>query len=208
MNDQQKKQWESEESRIDDMINSASELRWDFINPSTGAPSTNEIASFFKHIAYIVTKFLESDNSPEELFINLPVEELAHNENNELQNLRWTQLCGIIINELFLSTADAAIRMINPQPEEYCNNDKFVYHTPNGRRWLLARYNLQEGYMEDDTNRCNVQSAFEKSTLKFRVKRELILKKAPDYAFFFEVKNFLTNLSNISSGTRYCSAVL
>lgn len=208
MNDQQKKQWESEESRIDDMINSASGLRWDFINSSTETPPTKEITSFFKHIAYIVTKFLESDNSSKELFINLPVEELAHNENDELQNLRWTQLCGIIINELFLSTADAAIRMINPQPEEYCNNDKFVYHTPDGRRWLLARYNLQEGYMEDDTNRCNVQSTFEKSTLKFRVKRELIFKKAPDYAFFFEVKNFLTNLSNISSGTRYCSAVL
>lgn len=208
MNDQQKKQWESEESRIDDMINSASELRWDFINPSTGAPSTNEIASFFKHIAYIVTKFLESDNSPEELFINLPVEELAHNENNELQNLRWTQLCGIIINELFLSTADAAIRMINPQPEEYCNNDKFVYHTPNGKKWLLARYNLQEGYMEDDTNRYNVQATFEQSTLKLRVKRELIFKKAPDYEYLFKVRNFLTKLSDIRLGTRYCSAVL
>ena len=93
MNTQELKLWNESEEQIDSRVDKIlSEKRWDTLFPD-GLVKQDRMEAFYKHIMFVINSFLEEDET-RELFIQLPVEELANRDPNggdakQVKRFRW-----------------------------------------------------------------------------------------------------------------------
>lgn len=201
----QKQIWEKEECRIDDMIRQKYDaLSW---NPLVPSAQDCGIDSLFRHVLYVIDCFLEREDGPRELFIQLPVEELAPAScGEEVQKNRRIQFCGSVINNLLRHTALETKRRIVPEPNEFIDRDFFACY--NRGRWSTAQYNSTSYRMEDVGTGRSVQHLFNGEYV-FRLKkykRNISCNNTPE---ILEVLNgYLKNLLNSCTNRQYKSAVV
>ena len=84
----------------------------------------NEKETFFRVIFYVIQEFLCNDEL-EELFIKLPVNELATKSSEQIAN--WTQLQDVINFALSLATLDQQRSMVAAPSLELSSVGKLVY---------------------------------------------------------------------------------
>ena len=108
MNKQELKKWNESEEMIDSRIDRIlTEKGWDSLLPY-GLDNQDRMKAFYKHIMYVINLFLEEDKT-RELFIQLPVEELANKnarggDSKQVNRFRW--LNGTITACLQMATVE------------------------------------------------------------------------------------------------------
>lgn len=200
----QKQIWEKEECRIDNMIRQKYDaLSW---NPLVPSAQDCGIDSLFRHVLYVIDCFLEREDGPRELFIQLPVEELAPACCGvDVQENRWIQFCGSVINNLLRHTALETKRRIVPEPNEFEDRDLFAWINNRGH-WIKALYNSKLSRMEHvktgSVQHCLRDIAF----FRLKMNRDITYNNTPE---ILEVLNgYLGELLDSRTNRQYKSAAV
>lgn len=107
--------------RVDNIARDYVENRgWQQYVPRT---DNEQFRSFCHHLMYVISKFLE-DTDKRELFIQLPIEELADLVDGTVQNSRWQDAATTIMSCLSLATAN---RFRVQTLGEICEGDHVLY---------------------------------------------------------------------------------
>lgn len=130
MNEQVFHLWNESEEKIDTRIATIlSEKGWDQVLPN-GVEGQDRMIAFYKHIMYVINSFLEEEET-RELFIQLPVEELANRDSRgrdskQINRFRW--LNGSIAACLQMATLEQLKKNIFVPKEDDYNRTINRYH--------------------------------------------------------------------------------
>lgn len=142
MNAQELILWNESENQIDTRIASfLSEKGWDTLLPN-GLDNQDRMKAFYSHIMYVINSFLEEEDT-RELYIQIPVEELANKDSNarddkQIKRFRW--LNGTIAACLQMATVEQLRKNVFvPDDIDYDNTlnwykkgDFFLVNKKNG----------------------------------------------------------------------------
>lgn len=144
MDTELRKLWEESEDSIDSQIASyLSEKGWDLLLPIIG--DQDRMKAFYSHIMYVINSFIEEEGT-RELFIRLPVEELANrnqngNDNRQVERFRW--LNGTIAACLQMATIDSfKKKLFVPQRIDFDNTTNWY----EANEFFLAKDKNNEYY--------------------------------------------------------------
>lgn len=165
---------------------------WEQFVPNT---DNEQFKAFCRHLMYVISRFLETPDK-RELFIQLPVEELADLRDTNLQTSRWRDLATSIIASLFLATAEKLQFLTRGEIGE---GDHVLYIDLADGRNTVRKCEILNG------NDVDIRNAWNKT----KCKRDLILNRQNRGQLFeFLSSNTLESLCNAKISEDYNSAAL
>ena len=202
--------WEQRDSQIDSIVsNFISDRNWDDIVPEC---DTESFRSFCKHLIYVISKFLETDNEAQrELFIKIPVQEFCNRDEQQedaLQINRWRSVINAVVACLSLATVEQTKMNAMPVRNQYMDRDRFVYFNIRNNAPRICQYNSYTGRMEGDQG---ADIAFRNSPYYFRVRNDFVVNGRNAGNSLIEVINTRNQIESESAyeyHTQYSSAVL
>ena len=143
MTEQELKQWNKSANEIDSRIGKILNKKgWDVLLPNN-LGDQDRMESYYKHIMYVINSFLEEEEETRELFIQLPVEELANRntrggDEKQVKRFRW--LNGTIAASLQMATI------------EHFRKNLFVNKETNYED-TINRYNIGDFFLAKKSDR-------------------------------------------------------
>lgn len=160
--------WTASVQDVDERISDYLKSRgWDRVLPDLNHDNDG-IEAFYSHIMYILMRFLE--NEKRELFIKLPIQELANLDEeieDVLQLSRWEKLLGTVMGCLVLSTHDAQQNMVYVTDGQYRDRDRFFCYDINP--FACEYYARNDSFIQIGGNGRNVTARFRGAQLKFKL---------------------------------------
>lgn len=161
--------WTASVQNMDAQISNYLQTRgWERLLPALDNES-NGVEAFYSHIMYILMQFLENDDR--ELFIKLPIQELANldEDNNDiLQISRWEKLLGTVMGCLVLSTHDAQQNMVYVTNGQYRDRDRFFCYDMRGN-FACEYYANNRSFLPIRGNGRNVTARFMNALGKYKL---------------------------------------
>lgn len=169
MTKEQIERWTVSVQGLDAQISNYLQSRgWDRLLPSLDDESYG-VEAFYSHIMYILMRFLE--NEERELFIKLPIQELANiDEVSEdiLQISRYEKLLGTVMGCLTLSTHESQQNMVYVRDGQYRDRDRFFCYDMRGV--FACEYYAHNGtFLQIGGNGRNVTARFRSALGKYKL---------------------------------------
>lgn len=170
MTHEQIERWAASVQNMDAQISNYLQTRgWDRLLPALDNES-NGVEAFYSHIMYILMRFLE--NEERELFIKLPIQELANIDDiyeDILQISRYEKLLGTVMGCLALSTHDAQQNMVYVTNGQYRDRDRFICNDIYGRPFACEYYARNDSFIQIGGNGRNVTNRFRNANSKYKL---------------------------------------